>query len=271
MKASALRLPTNMDHKKLVGLQRRFVTESNARLKKRRKAYFDHCSILEKAAIATGKSLSIDPKPLEQILRRSHKALQSVAGGREKFRPLTGHNPVRYAPFDWPYDSVIGGGVSGLSLYGTSALNGHAGANMGGVIGGHESAVTGVGFFYYAQQSGNLFVDAQVNFTGKGEVQAVFGYANASAIVTVDVAQYDPWQFWTATNEIYNRSAYVVEFDYRDWDWTTKGTSLIVPIRAGGLYAIACNLHQDIYIGGLYALAVSNFEAYLGPFHTDVS
>jgi hypothetical protein len=179
--------------------------------------------------------------------------------------PFKAHNPVRYAPFDMPWSSASWGGISLGFLRGPNVRTGEIGADMAIFNGGGASSVASVGFWYYAQQAGTLYITSQALVWGRGYVfSALFGYASAYAGLRVYVERYSAdFTTFSARTDIYTRGG-VLEFDIRSFDWVTRSVSIAIPLRANTWYAIWTDAVQSAYAGGI-ADAVSNFDMYAGP------
>src|SRR4030095_16657557 len=104
------------------------------------------------------------------------------------FKPLIGHNPSVYVPFDFSSSFVNNSGIgpygNGVVLNGPNPQTGQIGAYMSNsgdpwnlfstdILAAHSS----VGFLYFAQASGTLHVSAQAIYCG----QAVSVNANVYA------------------------------------------------------------------------------------------
>ncbi|MEK6225531.1 MAG: hypothetical protein AABM40_04465 [Chloroflexota bacterium] len=251
-------------------LLRRFHTRSVAELEKRNKEA--HTLFLRESAIKarTGAKLaeSFGPKQrdMEKALTAERRRLREYVRGAKptRFQTLKAHNPVRYAPFDFPWSYINCGGISYCSLHNPNASSGEIGADLGIFNGGGASSGSAVGFWHYAQQSGTLYTTVQASVWGRGYVfSGLFGYASAWCALRVYVQRYSPFTTWSASTDIYNNWG-VLEFDIRTFNWETRSVSIAIPVVAGNWYAIWGAAYQSAYAGGV-ADSVSNFDIYIGP------
>ena len=221
---------------------------------------------LTKSATRATRLLKISSKDARATLgahleSTMHKEIRKTP---PKLSPPTGHNPARYAPYSFPWSHMEAGGIGYASFYPVSAQSGTVGADLVEVIGGAGSAASALGFWYQAQHSGNLFVNAQISISGAAEVQALPGYARSNSRVKVFVQQYQPWYSWSAESSIWDRSAYVLGGDIVRNLRGLYSASVTVPVAAGRLYCIWGALYQNVVVGGIGS-ATSNFRGWVAP------
>src|SRR5215216_1783520 len=96
-------------------------------------------------------ALRINRAEARDSLDEFQKAEERARRGRRSGRPpvIRGHNPVRYAPFDFQWDALNAGGIGASHLYGTNANTGNVGADLRAIVGYGASAASAVGFWYY--------------------------------------------------------------------------------------------------------------------------
>jgi hypothetical protein len=212
------------------------------------------------------QSLGVDEKKAAQLLAKRRKAMRSEIEKMRppKFKPLSSHNPARYAPYDFDWSYLNCGGISACKTYGPNAGTGEIGADLGIFNAGGASAGSAVGFWYYAQAGGTLRVTVNASVWGVGYVfSGLFGYASAWAGLRVYVQRYSPFTQWMAQSNIYDDWG-VIEFDVSTFDFETRTVSISVPVVAHNWYAIWGDVHQSAYAGGI-ADSVSNFDLSIGP------
>lgn len=258
--------PKGADPALLKEFHRRAIADLGNRSKEAHAAFLRNAELKSKALTSVVDTLGIKRREVEQAALQKRKQLREQVRRAKPtgFKPFAEHNPARYAPFDfsWPYINC--GGITACSLYGPSTGSGQIGADLAVFNGGGASAASAVGFWYYAQHGGTLYVTVQASVWGRGYVySALFGYASAWCALRTYVYRYSPFTSWSASADIYNDWG-VVEFDIRSFDWETRSVSIAVPVVAGNWYEIWGAAYQSAYAGGI-ADSVSNFDMYVGP------
>ncbi len=259
--------PEHADLEFLRRLHRKSTQEREKRFRAQYEAFMRDSKMKEQALIPLIKQFGVNREVVERTYAGKRKEMQRLLTSTKPgpVKPLTTHNPVRYAPFDMPWSSANWGGITVGYLRGPNITTGEIGADMGIFNGGGASSVVSVGFWYYALQAATLYITTQALVWGRGYVFAgLFGYASAYAGLRVYVERYSPdFTTFSATTDIYNNWG-ILEFDIRYFDWVTRTASIAVPLRANTWYAIWTDAVQNAYAGGI-ADSVSNFDMYVGP------
>jgi hypothetical protein len=259
--------PPGVDRNEFRAFHRKALLELSRDAKKFHSANLKKGRLLTSSAAESRRLLKTprkDAKALLESYLKSDAHKQIVKRG-PRSRGLRGHNPARYAPYQFPWASLNAGGIGGGSLYPVDPNSGEVGANLIDVIGGSGSAASAMGFWYQAQSTGSLFVSAQLWVSwGAAEVYALPGYATANAFVKVFVQQWRPWYSLSAQSTIWDRSSYGFGIDVETGIEGNYSAGITVPVVAGGWYALWGALYQHVTAGGI-ASAVSNFDAYVGP------
>ncbi|MDQ2913451.1 MAG: hypothetical protein M3T56_09365 [Chloroflexota bacterium] len=259
-------IPEGAEARLIRDFHRRATADLDRRGKEAHTAFLRSSEMKSRAATKLAASFGIKVRDAEEAIAGERKRLRRYVRGAKpsRFRALKEHNPVRYAPYAFPWSYINCGGITYCSLYGPSAGSGQIGADLAIFNGGGASSGSAVGFWYYAQQSGTLYTTVQASVWGRGYVfSGLFGYASAWAALRVYVQRYSPFTTWSASANIYNNWG-VLEFDIHTFDWETRTVSLAVPVVAGNWYAIWGAAYQSAYAGGV-ADSVSNFDLYVGP------
>lgn len=167
------------DVKVLRSLKRRFLAERKRRLAQEHKNFLQAASLSAKALATIKKSDRVELVRKWELTRRTTRNLAAQAR-RPAFRPLSGHNPARYAPFDFTLSGSEGQGS--VTFYGPSASSGEIGAIVNGRERGGASAFVSVALWYYAGAGarpllspGTLLLSAQATVGGAAEVGSYVG------------------------------------------------------------------------------------------------
>lgn len=247
----------------------------------RRKAFENRVKMLEAEHAEFVRNAKLQEQGLQPLLKVLKVDRASIAKAvaavrksnrtrfsREKaplFKPLSAHNPTRYAPFDMPWTHVSGGGLTGLRQYGPDLNTGETGFSIGIWNGGSLSTVSSVGFWYYPNSDATLHVNLNASVWGRAYVySALLGYASAYAGLRLYIERYSSdFHVHKATSDIYDNWG-VLELDARKFDWVSRSVSISLPARRNTWYAIWADAVQRASAGGI-ADAVSNFCMYMGP------
>jgi hypothetical protein len=266
MKKHKLVVPPGIDSRAFHAFNKKTLLELNNDFKAFHNANVERSKRIRKSVEMTSPFLNIPEKEAKDLLTqhiRSAGHVESIKAFKKR-KPLTGHNPARYAPYAFPWSYLDAGGIGGASLYDVNAGDGSLGADLSDYFGGSGSAASALGFWYQAQHTGNLFVSSQIYIDGAAEVYAFPGYATANAFVKVFVQQWQPWNSISAQSTIYDRSAYAFSIDVDNNISGYYSASITVPIVAGRWYCLWAALYQHVTAGGISS-AVSNFRGYVGP------
>lgn len=261
-----LRMPDSADRDLLRRFRRASVKQLEREFRNEQREYLRAQRLNHQAANAMVAPLQINRTEAKASLSEFEKSLERSRKHkrRAKVAIMRGHNPARYAPFDFQWDVLSTGGIGSSKLYGTSAATGRVGADLRAAVGYGGSAASAVGLWYYAQQSGTLFASAQAFISGTGRAFAFLGYAHASVYLRVYVQRWRPATSIYASTEIFDRSAYGVGGDNSYWDNELKSVSISTHTEAGNWYAIWGGLWQSAYAGGISG-AISDAEGFVGP------
>src|SRR5438874_753268 len=227
-----IRFPDGADRRLLRQFHRRASADLDRQRTRAHATFLREAELKTRAATKLAATFGMKERDLQRSLASERRRLREYVGGAKPSRAkiLKAHNPVRYAPFDFPWSWINCGGITACSSYGPSASSGQIGADLGIWNGGGAGAASAVGFWYYAQQSGTLYTTVQANVWGRGYVFAgLFGYASAWCALRVYVQRYSPFTSWSASADIYNNWG-VLELDIRTFDWETRTVSLAVPV-----------------------------------------
>jgi hypothetical protein len=179
--------------------------------------------------------------------------------------PPSGHNPVRYAPYDFSWSGQNCGGIDLCKLYGPDASSGEIGADLFTSTAGGASSGAYVGDWFYSQSEDTWSVSVQAYVWGAGYVASAFGYAAAYAGLQLFVRDHSTGDVYVTTTDIYNKSADGFGFDITQFDGTVISALSYIPVHANSWYEVWGGAVQHAYAGGIVADAVSNFDMYVSP------
>jgi hypothetical protein len=217
-----------------------------------------------------GELFGLDASRVRQVFEQDRAVFDQSrqASPPARSTPPVGHNPVRYAPFDFAWSqspNPSGQGLQTGTSYGPDATTGYAGADIAVYLGGWGSGFSGVGFYYYSQYAQNLPITWQASVWGIGYAWAYppVGYVICDASLVLEVDDLTSGTWWSAQTSIYSQSGPVL-YNYTPFDWQVFSASLTLPVSAGHQYAIWGFASQYVYAAG-EAGATSNFDMEMGP------
>jgi hypothetical protein len=260
--------PGGLDPQWLKELQERGKADLAGRFKSEHQEFLDNAKLKEQSLSPVIESLGVEREQVEQASSGWREAMRNRVRQLKPtpFKPLKGHNPSRYAPFDAQWSAINCGGINACTLYGPDAETGQIGADLASFNAGGAASGSAVGFWYFAEQEGNLSATAFASVWGVGYVySALFGYASAYAGLRIYIYEYTDAgvNTYSATTDIYNQSG-VLTVDVGQFNWVTRSVGLVIPQHLNTWYFIWVDAVQSAYAGGI-ADSVSNFEMYVGP------
>jgi hypothetical protein len=158
--------------------------------------------------------------------------------------PPSGHNPVRYPPYDFSWSGINCDGIDACKLYGPDKNTGEVGADLFTSTAGGASSGAYVGDWFYSQSEETWGVSVQAYVWGAGYVASAFGYAAAYAGLRLFVRDDSTGNVYAATTDIYNKSADGFGFDITRFHGNVISallTSPCMPIRGTRSGAEPCN------------------------------
>jgi hypothetical protein len=187
-----------------------------------------------------------------------------------KFVPLKGHNPARYAPFEWS-SSFIDCGVprpgDACELRGPDPTTGEIGATLYkrarlSDFSDASSAISSVGFWYYPSASGTLSVTAQAYISGLAH--ALYGETYAGLAVSVEAGFPSMQCPLQSITDIFRSTVTPWEdlnlfFGYLP-TWEGRTVSIVTPVQRYHWYLITVSALQHVI-----SWASSDFDMYVGP------
>jgi hypothetical protein len=179
--------------------------------------------------------------------------------------PPSGHNPVRYPPYDFSWSGLNCGGIDLCKLYGPDAASGEIGADLFTSTAGGASSGAYVGDWFYSQSEDTWSVSVQAYVWGAGYVASAFGYAAAYAGLQLFVRDHSTGDVYVTTTDIYNKSADGFGFDITRSNGNVISALSYIPVHANSWYEVWGGAVQHAYAGGIVADAVSNFDMYVSP------
>jgi hypothetical protein len=196
----------------------------------------------------------------------SNFAYVRKTGRPPKRRPLRGHNPARYAPYDFSWSGRNCGGIAICSTRGPNQATGEVGLDLGTIEAGGAAGGAYVGDWFFSQSEDIWSVSVQASVWGIGLVEAAFGYANAYAGLQLFVRDDSTDETFVQTSDIYNKSADGFGFDWTNVDaYYSAGT--VIAVHANTWYEVWGGAVQHAYAGGVAAGAVTNFDMFIGPIY----
>jgi hypothetical protein len=179
--------------------------------------------------------------------------------------PPSGHNPVRYPPYDFSWAGLNCGGIDACKLYGPDRASGEVGADLFTSTAGGASSGAYVGDWFYSQSEDTWSVSVQAYVWGAGYVASAFGYAAAYAGLQLFVRDDSTGDTYATTTDIYNKSADGFGFDITRFNGNTISALSYIQVHANRWYEVWGGAVQHAYAGGIVADAVSNFDMYVSP------
>ena len=207
-----------------------------------------------------------DQRRLVQSLRREKPP---------RFAPLKGSNPARYAPFDWSSGFLDCGGQGAYDtcvLRGPNSATGQIGARLSNFASFADrsdalSAVSSVGFWYYALVTGTLYVTAQAYISGLAASTSGETYAGLQVSVepflSVGCAPHTTIDIFRSrvTGFSLNPLAQIVVNSLALFpSWEGRTVSILAPVRRLNWYLITVSAVQHVISGG-----TSDFDMHVGP------
>jgi hypothetical protein len=259
--------PAGADRKLLKTAHARTIKELEKRFAAAHKTFLRNSGL---KARAIDKSMALLNVDRDQVKRAVGKQFASnFADARKTGRPpkrplLRGHNPARYAPYDFSWSGRNCGGIAICKTYGPNASDGEVGLDLGIIEEGGAAGGAYVGDWFFSQTEDTWNVSVQANVWGIGLVEAAFGYASAYAGLQLFVREDPSGETFVITTDIYNKSADGFGFDWTNVD-AYYSAQLDVPVRANTWYEVWGGAVQHAYAGGVAAGAVTNFDMFIAP------
>jgi len=269
--------PEGADQRLLKRLHTKALAAREKDIKQEHGAFLQRAKLRADLSATIKGSVAIDTKRVVDAWRgKRQRTRELYARPRGRgFKPLKGHNPARYAPFDvsWQYQQC--GSIVLCNLYGPQASSGEIGADLlsiGGLTG--ATAASAVGFWYFAQQYTELLVTAQVlMWAARGYIASILGgfglgHAEAYASLRLYVKEYSAaGPAYSSTVELYNHaSGFWPDFNLNVMDDQTRTVDIAIPVQPGTWYLIWIEAIQHVFAAEpLLDDALSNFQMYVGP------
>ncbi|MFY9952488.1 hypothetical protein [Bradyrhizobium sp.] len=262
-----VRYPAGADRKLLKTAHARTIKELETRFAAAHKTFLRDS---EHKARALDKSMALLNVDRDQVKRAVGKQFASnFAYVRKTRRPpkrplLRGHNPTRYAPYDFSWSGKNCGGIAICSTYGPNATNGEVGLDLGIYEAGGAAGGAYVGDWFFSQSEDTWSVSVQASVWGRALIEAAFGYASAYAGLQLFVREDSTDETFVITTDIYNNSADGFGFDLTNVD-AYYSAQLYIPVHANTWYEVWGGAVQHAYAGGAIAGAACNFDMFIAP------
>jgi len=261
-----VRYPAGADRKLLKSAHARTIKELETRFAAAHKTFLRGSEL---KARTIDKSMALLDVDRDQVKRAVEKQFASNfafvrKSRRPPKRPLRGHNPARYAPYDFSWSGKNCGGIAICSTYGPNQATGSVGHDLGTIEAGEAAGGAYVGDWFFSQSEDIWSVSVQARVWGIGLVEAAFGYANAYAGLQLFVRDDSTDETFVQTSDIYNNSADGFGFDFTNVD-AYYSAQLYIPVHANTWYEVWGGAVQHAYAGGAVAGAASNFDIFIGP------
>jgi len=204
-----VRYPEGADRKLLESAHTRSIKELERRFAAANETFRRNS---ERKASALGSSLAllgVDRKRVQKAVGKQFASnLEYVRRTRFSPKPpVRGHNPARYAPYDFKWSGKNCGGIEVCKIFGPSTSDGHVGADLLSIVAGGGASGAYVGDWFYSQSEDTWSVSAQANVWGIGYVGAAFSYASAYAGLQLFVRDDSTGDVYVTTTDVYNDSA----------------------------------------------------------------
>jgi hypothetical protein len=230
-----------------------------------------HQSLLHRVKLLAKHQPGLNRKDVKNALAEQRRLLQRLYPREEPppFKPLKGHNPARFVPFDMAWSSLEPAGSG--TLVGPDTATGLIGAHLELEEGGAVSAISSVGFWHFAPIAATLYITVQASVTGRAWTLSGETYAG----LQVYVEEYSPdLPVFAAKTDLFRSSVsaaggiigedfpvvVLVRSASGFESWTSRTVSIAVPLRPDTWYAIWADAVH--YVGGI---GVSDFDMVAGP------
>jgi len=179
--------------------------------------------------------------------------------------PPKGHNPVRYAPYDFSWAGHNCGGITLCKTFGPDQSDGHVGADLFSSNAGGAASGVYVGDWFFSQSEDTWSVSVQASVWGVGYAASALGYASGYAGLQLFVRDHSTGDVFVATTDVYNNSADGFGFDISRFDGNIVSVQSYIPVHANVWYEVWGGAVQHAYAGGVIADATTNFHMYISP------
>jgi hypothetical protein len=266
----AVRYPAGADRKLLKSAHARTIKELETRFAATHKTFLRHSEL---TARTLDKSMALLDVDRDQVKRAVGKQFASNFAYVRKTRPppkrpVRGHNPARYAPYDFSWSGKNCGGIAICSTYGPNQATGEVGLDFHLIEAGEGKGASGgayVGDWFFSPSEDTWGMWVAANVWGRAAVGAAFGYANAYAGLQVFVRDDSTDETFVATSDIYNNSVHGFGFDIKNVDDLYVTAGLSIPVHANTWYEVWGGAVQHAYASGAVAGATSRFDMFIGP------
>jgi hypothetical protein len=269
-------------------LLERFARKSLAEREKR----FNRCQkdlLLPETSLEQRVDLDEKAQKAFADLQRRLKREFSSRPKPPKFVPLKGHNPARYAPFEYQTSFIDCGGEGPFDscvLRGPNKITGQIGANLQNFAAAADptdllTAMCTVGFWFFAPESGTLRVTAQVFLNGRAKtttfLSAVLNPPTGVAYAGVEVCveEFNPVHSLSqSVTDIFRSrlsgltltdSPFILVNRAEFPCWEARTVSVFKPVRQFEWYLVTVSALQHVIRNG-----VSDFDMFVGPVHHEL-
>lgn len=182
--------------------------------------------------------------------------------------PPTGHNPVRYPPYDFQWSGTHHFNIAGDGLIGPDRATGKVGAKLIATttpLGGAATTVVYVGDWFYSQSETTWNVAVQAHVTGVGHVWGAGGFSSAYAGLRLFVRDHSTGKVWEKHTDIYNNSVDLFGYDLTEFHGDIVSAAAYIPVHANTWYEVWGGAVQKAWAAGMLADAFSWFIMYVSP------
>lgn len=262
-----VRYPEGADRRVLESGHARSIKELERRFAAAHEKFLRDSKHKARALGASSALLGFSPKQVQSAVGKQYASSRDYVRGTKLSpkRPVRGHNPVRYAPYDFSWSGKNCGGIDFCKIYGPNAATGEVGADLFSSTAGGGASGAYVGDWFFSQSEDTWSVSVQANVWGIGYTAAAFGYASTYAGLQLFVRDDSTGDVYVTTTDVYNYSADGFGFDITRFDGDIVSAVSYIPVHANAWYEVWGGAVQHAYAGGVVADAVSNFDMYVSP------
>jgi hypothetical protein len=265
--ARGVRYPAGADRKLLKSAHARTIKELETRFAAAHKTFLRNS---EHKARVLDKSMALFGLDRDQVKRAVGKQFASSREYVRKTRlspkpPVRGHNPVRYAPYDFSWSGKNCGGIDFCKIFGPNTATGEVGADLFSSNAGGAASGAYVGDWFFSQSEDTWSVSVQAEVWGIGYTVAAFGYADSYVGLQLFVRDDSTGDVYVTTTDVYNHSANGFGFDITWFEGNLVSALSYIPVHANSWYEVWGGAVQHAYAGGAVADAVTNFHLYISP------
>lgn len=220
-------------------------------------------NLTESNALAKVMKVDMGLVKSEFLPKMKEKALGLKKVKLTKERPIEGHNPARFAPFDVAFRSNVSSDAGAwANNHFLSRVNGQSISNIGAVGAGTARAITNIGEWFITPSEGAIYIAAQARINGVAAASSTFGYSDVYVQLHLfAVSRRGPTFHFV--NNIWS-SGGVFNIGIKSFSNEVQTVSGVIPVPRNIPYLILGTPHLSVGAGGA-ASAAANLSMTIGP------